>query len=227
MGGLPRHPYPLPNSRVVQKLDRHPAGTAATPCSPPALGFGAGEGPNAAEMPPTVGKLQTAMLFVDFADARGPELPDGIYRTFSQRIVDLYRTISYSRLEIEMVPLRRWLRLPRTLPSMRVSTSRVRSRQLSRLQTQCSTSLRSTGSMSLPRCPLWPRPSSTTSRYGLMAPASTAGVGGGELDASDRCPLAADGEKDRIGGEDAVHERTRLRSDNRTRVGAQRQLPGG
>jgi M6 family metalloprotease-like protein len=89
--------------------------TSATPCSPPALGFGAGEGANAAEMPPTVGKLRTAVLFVDFADSPGPESPEVIYSTFSRPVIDWYRTISYGRLEIEMVPLRRWLRLPRTL----------------------------------------------------------------------------------------------------------------
>jgi M6 family metalloprotease-like protein len=94
---------------------RSHAVTAATPCSPPALGFGAGEGANAPELPPTVGKLRIAMLFVDFSDSPGPESPQVIYDAYSQRIVNWYRGVSYGRLEIEIAPLRRWLRLPRTL----------------------------------------------------------------------------------------------------------------
>jgi M6 family metalloprotease-like protein len=91
------------------------AATEATPCSPPALGFGAGEGLNSPEMPPAVGKLRIAMLFVDFADSPGPESPQSIYDRYSQRIVDWYGGVSYDRLQIEIEPLPRWLRLPRTL----------------------------------------------------------------------------------------------------------------
>jgi M6 family metalloprotease-like protein len=87
----------------------------APPCAPPALGFGAGEGANAAEMPPTVNRLRIAMLFVDFADSAGSQSPDVIYNAFVQRIVDWYRMVSYGRLELEIVPLPKWLRLPRTL----------------------------------------------------------------------------------------------------------------
>jgi hypothetical protein len=75
-------------------------------------------------MPPTVGTLRTAVLFVDFADSPGPESTDGIYSTFSQRIVDWYRTISYGRLQIEMVPLRRWVR-PATQAPERAARFRV------------------------------------------------------------------------------------------------------
>ena len=53
-------------------------------------------------MPPTVGKLRTALLFVDFADSPGAESVDGIYTTFSQRIVDWYLASTV----IDDVPLR-------------------------------------------------------------------------------------------------------------------------
>jgi M6 family metalloprotease-like protein len=100
---------------LVLAAARSHAATQTMPCSPPALGFGPGEGANAAELPPTVGKLRIAMLFADFPDSPGPESPDVIYSAYSQRVVDWYRTVSYGRLEIEIAPLRRWLRLPRML----------------------------------------------------------------------------------------------------------------
>jgi M6 family metalloprotease-like protein len=100
---------------LVLAAARSHAASQAIPCSPPALGFGAGEGANVAELPPTVGKLRIAMLFVDFADSAGSESPRAIYDRYAQRIVDWYRGVSYGRLEIEIVPLLRWLRLPRTL----------------------------------------------------------------------------------------------------------------
>jgi M6 family metalloprotease-like protein len=100
---------------VVLAAPRSHAATPTTACSPPALGFGAGEGANVAELPPTVGKLRIAMLFADFRDSPGPESPDAIYKAYSQRIVHWYGTVSYGRLVIEIVPLRKWLRLPQTL----------------------------------------------------------------------------------------------------------------
>jgi M6 family metalloprotease-like protein len=100
---------------LVFVVARSHAATTTTACSPPALGFGAGEGANAAELPPTVGRLRIAMLFADFRDSPGPEPPDAIYSAYSQRVVNWYRAVSYDRLEIEVVPLRKWIRLPRTL----------------------------------------------------------------------------------------------------------------
>jgi M6 family metalloprotease-like protein len=95
------------------------AGTvpAATPsaCAAPSLGFGAGEGRNAPEMPPTVGALRIAMLFVDFSDSPGPADPQSIYDTHVPRVLDWYRTISYGRLRIAVEPFPHWLRLPRAL----------------------------------------------------------------------------------------------------------------
>jgi M6 family metalloprotease-like protein len=84
-------------------------------CDAPALGFGAGEGDNSAEMPPTVGSLRIAMLFVDFADSPGSVEPQSIYDAEVPRVIDWYRTVSYGRLQIAVEPLPRWLRLPRTL----------------------------------------------------------------------------------------------------------------
>jgi M6 family metalloprotease-like protein len=90
------------------------AGTRSA-CDPPALGFGAGEGRNSDEMPPTVGVLRIAMLFVDFGDSPASVNPQSIYEAQVPRLVDWYRTVSYGRLRIEVVPLARWIRLPRTL----------------------------------------------------------------------------------------------------------------
>lgn len=97
---------------LVLPNPRSPAAIRASACSPPALGFGAGEGLNAAQMPPTVGKLRIAMLFVDFSDSAGPESPQSLFDRYSPSIVDWYRGVSYGRLEIEVEPLPRWLRLP-------------------------------------------------------------------------------------------------------------------
>lgn len=83
-------------------------------CDAPDLGFGAGEGKNTAEMPATVGTLRIGMLFVDFSDSPGTVNPQSIYGAQIPRLVDWYRTVSYGRLQIEVKPLLRWLRLPRT-----------------------------------------------------------------------------------------------------------------
>jgi M6 family metalloprotease-like protein len=88
---------------------------ATSKCDTPDLGFGAGEGRNAAGMPATLGTLRIAMLFLDFADSPGPAEPQSIYAAHIPRLVDWYRTVSYGRLQIDVVPLARWLRLPRTL----------------------------------------------------------------------------------------------------------------
>jgi M6 family metalloprotease-like protein len=66
-------------------------------------------------MPLTVGVLRIAMLFVDFPDSPGSVEPRSIYEAQVPRLVDWYRTVSYGRLRIEVDPLARWLRLPRTL----------------------------------------------------------------------------------------------------------------
>ena len=84
-------------------------------CAPPALGFGAGEGANDPEMPPTVGELRIAMFFVDFSDSPGTVAPQTIFDTYVPRVVDWYRVVSYDRLRITVVPFPRWVRLPHTL----------------------------------------------------------------------------------------------------------------
>lgn len=86
-----------------------------SPCAPPDLGFGAGEGKNAAGMPPTTGTLHVGMLFLDFADSPGPGEPEAIYAAQIPRLVEWYRSVSYGALQIDVKPLSRWLRLPRTL----------------------------------------------------------------------------------------------------------------
>jgi len=66
-------------------------------------------------MPPTVGDLRIAMLFVDFPDSPADIPPQGIYNTHVPRVLDWYRTVSYGRLRIAVEPFPRWIRLPRTL----------------------------------------------------------------------------------------------------------------
>lgn len=84
-------------------------------CDAPSLGFGAGEGRNSPELPPTTGTLRIAMLFVDFADSTATADPQAIYEAQIPRLVSWYRGVSYGRLEIDVEALPRWLRLPRTL----------------------------------------------------------------------------------------------------------------
>jgi hypothetical protein len=89
------------------------------PCAPPALGFGDGEGLNDPRMPPTTGELRVTMLFVDFADSPGTVLPESIYRASVPAVSDWLRGVSYGRLQLVVVPVLRWLRLPRTLAEYR------------------------------------------------------------------------------------------------------------
>ena len=63
-------------------------------------------------MPPWVGRLRIAMLFVEFSDARGRTDPQVIYDSYVHRVIDWYRTASYGRLALEVEPLRRWLLMP-------------------------------------------------------------------------------------------------------------------
>lgn len=88
---------------------------AASPCAPPQLGFGIGEGANTAAMPPSLGELRIAMLFVDFADAPATALPAALVDAYVPPVVDWYREASYGKLRVVVEPLRRWLRMPRLL----------------------------------------------------------------------------------------------------------------
>jgi M6 family metalloprotease-like protein len=90
-----------------------------TECAPPALGFGAGEGANDPRLPPTVGELRIAMLFVDFSDSPGSVAPQAIHGTYVPHVVDWYRRVSYGRLQISVEPVLRWIRLPSTLAEYR------------------------------------------------------------------------------------------------------------
>ncbi len=85
------------------------------PCAPPALGFGDGEGLNDPRLPPTTGTLRAAMLFVDFADSPGVDSPGSVYQAYAPALSAWVRSVSYGRLELSVVPVLRWLRLPRTL----------------------------------------------------------------------------------------------------------------
>jgi M6 family metalloprotease-like protein len=92
-----------------------PRADPASRCAPPSLGFGDGEGRNDARMPPTTGALRVAMLFVDFADSPGAAGPESIYEASVPAVSDWVRGVSYGRLQLSVVPVLRWLRLPRTL----------------------------------------------------------------------------------------------------------------
>ena len=94
-----------------------PAATAAArdgaTCEVPTLGLGVGEGRNDPDlMPPWVGELRIAMLFVEFPDAAGTTTPKGIHDAYVPDVVAWYRTVSYGRLTIDVAPLLRWLVLP-------------------------------------------------------------------------------------------------------------------
>lgn len=83
------------------------------PCAPPQLGKGTGEGLNdPTQFPPTEGEFRVAMLFVEFADARGVTDPGAIHDEFIPRVADWYRTVSYGRMQLVVTPVRRWLTLP-------------------------------------------------------------------------------------------------------------------
>ena len=92
-----------------------PSARGASACAPPALGFGVGVGSNDAAMPPTSGELRIAMLFVEFADAPATVSPDRLVDAYVPPVVEWYRAASHGRLAIRVEPLRRWLRMPRTL----------------------------------------------------------------------------------------------------------------
>lgn len=83
-------------------------------CAVPVLGPGVGEGRNVPElMPPSSGQLRIAMLFLRFPDADGKSTPRQIHDGYVPAVVDWYRAVSYGRLRIDVVPLLRWLELPR------------------------------------------------------------------------------------------------------------------
>lgn len=70
-------------------------------CAPPFFGPGAGEGLNDPEtIPPSVGTLRVAMLFLDFSDAPGNPDPRTVYDAWAPALADRYRTVSYGRLQI-------------------------------------------------------------------------------------------------------------------------------
>jgi M6 family metalloprotease-like protein len=92
-----------------------PGGVAASSCAPPRLGYGVGEGANEPGMPPTVGELRVAMLLVDFADRPATDSPEALVDAYVPSTVAWYRDASYGRLRLVVDPLRRWLRLPRSL----------------------------------------------------------------------------------------------------------------
>jgi M6 family metalloprotease-like protein len=81
-------------------------------CAPPYLGKGTGEGQNSSLFPSTVGDFRVAMLFVEFADARGVTDPSAIYDRFIPRVAEWYRSVSYGRLRLVVTPARRWVSLP-------------------------------------------------------------------------------------------------------------------
>jgi len=81
-------------------------------CAPPYVGKGTGEGQNSSLFPSTVGDFRVAMLFVEFADARGVTDPSAIYERFIPRVAEWYSSVSYGRLRLVATPVRRWISLP-------------------------------------------------------------------------------------------------------------------
>jgi M6 family metalloprotease-like protein len=87
----------------------------STACAPPNLGFGVGEGANETGMPPSIGELRIAMLFVDFADVPARYPADALVGAYVPAVADWYLQASFGRLRLVVDPLRRWLRMPRSL----------------------------------------------------------------------------------------------------------------
>jgi M6 family metalloprotease-like protein len=100
---------------VVAALSTASPSHAQSGCAPPNLGFGVGEGANDPAMPPSTGSLRIAMLFVDFADVPASASADALTDAYGPPVVDWYREASYARLRVVVDPLRRWLRMPRSL----------------------------------------------------------------------------------------------------------------
>jgi M6 family metalloprotease-like protein len=86
-------------------------------CAPPEVQpGGVGEGRNDPLLfPPTVGELDVAMLFVDFADARATQDARAAYEAFVPGAVDWYRMVSYDRLRLVVTPLLRRIALRHTV----------------------------------------------------------------------------------------------------------------
>lgn len=96
--------------------------TAAAPTADPARscmvapgGF-LSEGPTDwRSFPRPLGKVKMAMLFVDFADAPADTSVDSELEIFSTESEDWYATSSYGKFDLDIVPYKRWLRLPSSL----------------------------------------------------------------------------------------------------------------
>jgi M6 family metalloprotease-like protein len=96
----------------VRSTDAGSERSATASCAPPVLGRGVGEGRNdPVHFPPTVGELPAAMLFADFADARGTSDPSAVFGSVMPRVSAWYGTVSYGRMRLDVTPLRRWLPL--------------------------------------------------------------------------------------------------------------------
>lgn len=73
---------------------------------PIALGFPKIEG-----LAPSIGKLNMTVLFVDFDDVPATKPTDSIFSIINPIAADFYKEISYGRLDINLNPHHKWLRL--------------------------------------------------------------------------------------------------------------------
>jgi M6 family metalloprotease-like protein len=90
-----------------------PAASDPSASAPPLIGAGAvGEGHNNPDlMPPTVGELRIALLFIDFPNAPGRSAPKTSADLVFPALQDWYRTVSYGRLRIEALLVPHWVTL--------------------------------------------------------------------------------------------------------------------
>lgn len=100
---------------IAVALVSPPPARTAPACAPPELGFGVGEGANHPTMPPTVGSLRVAMLFVDFSDAPADVPADALVDAYVPAVVGWYDDASYGRLRLVVDAVPQWLRMPRSL----------------------------------------------------------------------------------------------------------------
>lgn len=61
----------------------------------------------------STGRIRLAVIFTDFSDSPATRSLDSVFAMISPGAEEMYFAMSYGRLQMELVPVMRWLRLPR------------------------------------------------------------------------------------------------------------------
>jgi M6 family metalloprotease-like protein len=94
---------------------------APTPCSPslyspPFTEMNEGTTNSALPLRPN-GRIRAVMLFVDFPDLHSSESTSALYNRLVPRSRAWYNEVSYGRVQLDVAPVNRWFRMPRSLGS--------------------------------------------------------------------------------------------------------------